>query len=138
MHLIKRDPFISIFEDVFGSRGLLNTDGALDLSPAVDVIEKDTEWVFYFDLPGVDKKNINIEIDEDYLVVSGKRDSKKEERKDGYVYSERRCGSFQRRFTLPGNIDTKKISASSENGVLQVTIGKITQVHSKKITLQPN
>ncbi len=141
MYLTRHEPFLDIFHNILGINDSLNVSTPTrSLSPSVDVIEKENQWTFYFDLPGVDKEHIDIEVDGNQLVVSGERQSEKEEKKSSYTYTERVHGKFQRCFTLPDNADTEKISAASENGVLKVHVEKIAQAQAqpRKIALQPN
>ena len=77
------------------------------------------------DLPGFDKKDIHIDVDDDQLVIHAERHSnyEKQEKKSGYLRCERSYGSYSRSFSLDG-IDSDKISAAYENGVLKLTLPK--------------
>jgi len=105
--------------------------------PAVDVVEKDSEFVVTAELPGLDEKNLEVEVSGDFLTIKGeKREEKEEKGKNTYV-SERRYGSFQRSFGLPDSIDRAKIAASFEKGVLKVTLPKTAEAvrRQKKIPI---
>ncbi len=106
------------------------------LTPLADIVEKDDEWVFRVDMPGVDKDHINIHVDGDQLVVSGNRHEKTEEKKDGYTYFERVDGNFERRFVLPETSDRGDISAKTKNGVLEIHIGKQPEVKPRRIAIE--
>ncbi len=100
--------------------------------PAVN--EKEDEKAYYIevDLPGVKKEDINVEVKDNILVISGERKFKKEEEDKGYKRVESFFGKFERRFTLPADADAEKIEAKVEDGVLHITIPKIEQKENAK------
>ena len=100
--------------------------------PAVN--EKEDEKAYYIevDLPGVKKEDINIEVKDNVLVISGERKFKKEEEDKGYKRVESFFGKFERRFTLPADADVEKIEAKVEDGVLRLTIPKVEQQENVK------
>lgn len=91
-------------------------------SPVIETFERDGRLVFRAELPGLDKDDVNVEIDGDQLVISGERTESEEQRRGGRVYSERCYGAFERRITLPEGCDLEDVEASFENGVLEVSI----------------
>ena len=97
-----------------------------------DIIEHDDEYVIEAELPGFEKKDINIDIDGDYLTIKAETKSEKEEKqcKGNYICRERRYGSFSRTFDI-SNINHEKISAEHNNGVLKITLPKLEEVKSK-------
>jgi len=104
-------------------------------TPAVDVVEKDDAYVVSAELPGLDEKNIEVEVSSDVLTIKGeKREEKEEKGKNTYV-SERRYGSFQRSFGLPDSVDRSKIAASFEKGVLKVTLPKTSEAVTRQKTI---
>jgi HSP20 family protein len=90
----------------------------------MDLVETENEFVLRADLPGVDEKDVKIEIEDRVLTVSGERKAEHEERKHGYYRVERSSGSFTRTLTLPEGVDPSAIKASFEQGVLEVRIPK--------------
>ena len=105
--------------------------------PAVN--EKEDEKAYYVevDLPGVKKEDINIEVKDNLLVISGERKFKKEENDKGYRRVESFFGKFERRFTLPADADVENIEAKVEDGVLKLTIPKVKeQENVKKIEIK--
>src|SRR5262245_35497357 len=92
--------------------------------PAMDLVEADGQYVLRADLPGLGQDDVSIELDERVLTISGERKSEHESSKDGYRRVERASGSFKRSVTLPEGVDPEAISASFENGVLEVSIPK--------------
>jgi HSP20 family protein len=104
-------------------------------SPAIDVVEKEDEFIVKVELPGVKENDIDISITGDTLTVSGEKRSDSEVNKKGYYYSESTYGSFSRSVTIPSTINTDKIEANCEEGVLEITLPKIPEVKPKKISV---
>lgn len=97
---------------------------ALDFQPACDVEETTSEYRMCFDLPGMKKDDIKIEIVDNQVTVKGVRnEEKKDENKNRKVY-ERRYGSFERTFILPTAINANKVEAAYNNGVLSLVVPK--------------
>ncbi|MBD3798262.1 MAG: Hsp20/alpha crystallin family protein, partial [Campylobacterales bacterium] len=88
------------------------------------------------DLPGVDKKDINVDIKDGVLTISGERKFKEEVNEKDFYKMESFYGKFQRSFSLPDDIDNDKIDANTENGVLNVFIPKSAPKESKKIEIK--
>ena len=106
-----------------------------DWVPAVDIKEENDSFVIIADIPGVDPKDIEVNMDDGMLTIRGEKESEKKEERDGYKRVERSFGSFYRRFSLPDTADAEKITARSNNGVLEVRIGKQEQVQPRKISV---
>ncbi len=106
------------------------------MTPPADIVERDDEWIFRVDMPGVDKDHINIHVDGDQLVVSGDRHEETKEKQDGYTYIERVDGNFERRFVLPETSNRGEISAKTKNGVLEIHIGKQPEVKPRRIAIE--
>ncbi|MFZ3058366.1 MAG: Hsp20/alpha crystallin family protein [Candidatus Methanoperedens sp.] len=98
--------------------------------PFIDVIETDKEVIATAEMPGLEKQDIKINVTEDRLEISAetKHEEKKEEK--GYVYRERRSGSYYRAISLPSPVDPDKSKASYKNGVLEIKMPK-TEVKKK-------
>ena len=90
--------------------------------PAVDVLEKDGNFVLKAELPGIEEKDIELRLDGNVLTLKGERKLEDKEEKDNYHRIESFYGSFSRSFTLPDTADRDKISADFKNGVLTVTV----------------
>lgn len=101
--------------------------------PQVDVKEENDRYVFLADIPGVNPKDIEVTSENGALTIKGERKIDKDEEREGYRRIERSRGSFYRRFNLPESVDTDKINARSNNGVLEITIPKTEKVKAKKI-----
>lgn len=107
-----------------------------DWIPAVDIKEDSDRFVIYADVPGVEAKDIEITLDNGTLTLKGHRESNKPEERQNYKRVERVRGSFLRRFTLPNTTDAAKVSARSQNGVLELVIPKSQQAQTRKITVE--
>ena len=110
---------------------------ASDWSPAVDIKEEDNRFLIQADIPGVDPKDIEVQMDNGVLSISGQRKAEHEEEKEGYKRIERSYGSFVRRFSLPETADPDNIKAKSKNGSLEVVVAKrAAPTHSRRITVE--
>ncbi|QWG16010.1 Hsp20/alpha crystallin family protein [Bradyrhizobium sediminis] len=110
-------------------------DLGFNVTPAIDIVEKDKAFEVTAELPGLDVKDIDIQLADGVLTIKGEKQEQKEEKtKDRYV-SERRYGSFRRSLQVPGSVDAGKIEASYKSGVLTVTLPKSpdAQNNQKKI-----
>ena len=113
-------------------------EAPLHFKPSVDVRETENEFLLQADLPGIDKKDIEVKVEDGILYMSGKRESTQNEQKDGYRYRERQYGSFERRFSLGDHIAIENIKASHENGVLTLTLPKREEAKPKQIEVTVN
>lgn len=104
-----------------------------DFAPACNMTENGKEYTLQFDVPGIKKEDIKIELENNRLTVSGERRQKKEESDEKHFRSEVGYGSFMRSFTLPTAVDENKIDAQQENGVLTVKIPKATTTKAKEV-----
>jgi HSP20 family protein len=106
-----------------------------DWVPAVDIKEEKDSFVIVADIPGVDPNDIEVHMENGMLTIKGEKESEKKEEREGYKRVERSFGSFYRRFSLPDTADAEKITAKSNNGVLEVRIAKQEQVQPRKISV---
>ncbi|KVI01506.1 17.9 kDa class II heat shock protein-like [Cynara cardunculus var. scolymus] len=117
------------------TRAYVRDARAMAATPA-DVKEYPNSYVFIVDMPGLKSGDIKVQVeDENVLVISGERKREHEqEEKEGvkYVRMERRIGKFMRKFVLPENANTEKISAICQDGVLTVTVEKLPPPEPKK------
>jgi len=105
-------------------------------APAVDIEENEHEVVIRADVPGVDEKNLEVRVQEDTLLLSGKREDRQQKTDGRTHYSERRCGAFCRQFRLGTEVDDTKIEASYRNGVLTVVLPKKEAAKPRHIPVQ--
>ena len=104
--------------------------------PAVDVMEEKERFVLRADVPGVAATDIDVNMEDGVLTVSGERHAESRDDIDGLRRFERASGRFSRRFTLPETADAEHIAAKSANGILEVTIPKLPQVQPRRITVE--
>jgi HSP20 family protein len=90
----------------------------------MDLVETDEHLVLKTDLPGLDSEDVQIEVNDGVLTVSGERKTEHEEQREGYHRVERAYGGFSRSLTLPRDIDAEQVEASFDKGVLEVRIPK--------------
>ncbi|HEY9129105.1 MAG TPA: Hsp20/alpha crystallin family protein [Sulfurovum sp.] len=107
-------------------------------TPSVNTREGEYAYHVEVDLPGVKKEDINVDLKDDVLTISGERKTKSEISEKDYYKKECSYGKFQRSFTLPEDTDVENIEANSEDGVLEVVIPKLKKVEkeSKKIEVK--
>ena len=103
--------------------------------PATDVVENDNEYVLRADLPGLSESDVNVELDDNVLRISGERKSEQEQRTEGYYRIERSFGRFSRALTLPEGVTAESINAAFDNGVLEVHIQKPEQHKPQKVAI---
>ena len=90
--------------------------------PAIDLEEKDGNYLVKADLPGMRKEDIHVELKDGYLTLRGERKSEHEENKDNYHMIERTYGTFERSFRVPNGVTEKDIHAKYHNGVLELSV----------------
>ena len=118
-----------LFEDFFSNQMISNPNMATDL------IENHDNYKLYLELPGVEKKDVNITYKDSCLEITGEKTSKLDQKKSSYHLSERYSGSFKRAFKLPKAIKHQDISACFHHGVLEVTIPKTPEEKAKVISI---
>lgn len=101
-------------------------------SPAVEVFERGNDFVIRADLPGLSKDDVDVDIDNGVLTISGERRSEHEEERQGYFRSERGYGAFSRSIQLPEGVDEDQVNASFKDGVLEVTMPRPQGETSKR------
>jgi HSP20 family protein len=104
--------------------------------PAADVYETEKELVVELDVPGYEEKELALEVTDHMLTVTGERTKEKEAKEKSFYLHERLEKHFERRFTLPAEVDTTKIAAKFHTGVLEVHIPKIEQAKARKIEIK--
>ena len=134
MTLVKWNPTRSLmtdFDRIFDSMFTLNLPRFPSVKswiPAVDVNETETEFLLSADMPGLNKKDVSIDIHDGVITIKGERAIDNEKSTDDYRIRERQLGSFNRSFRLPDNVNEVKVAAKFKNGVLKVTLPKTKEV----------
>ncbi len=103
--------------------------------PAVDIFETDDHIVIKAELPGVDSKDVDVEVKDRVLTLKGERSYENEVKEENYYRKERVFGRFHRAFTLPVDVNPDKIKAQFKNGVLKIEIPKPEETKPKKISV---
>lgn len=117
--------FESIFDDLFEFPRTVDPDVKV---PVHDVIENDKEYQIQMLLAGIKKENISIDVEKDILIIKAER---KEVKDLKYNRKETYFGKYERKFTLPDNVDKENIGAELIDGILNVTVPKLTDNISK-------
>jgi HSP20 family protein len=121
-------------------RGMANNEAELgfsEWSPTVDIEEDADNYLIRADVPGVDKKDINVHLENGVLSISGEKKVEKETSNGNKQHrTERYCGSFSRRFTLPTAIQSDKVDASYKDGVLSLKVPKAEEAKPKAIEIK--
>ena len=104
-------------------------------SPNSEAARSDDNYEINMELPGVEESDLNISLDGSFLTVSGEKKSQHQESGKSFFFSERTYGAFQRTFRVPGDVDTQAIDATFSNGVLKLTLPKLTETKSPKQTI---
>jgi len=132
-----RDEVESLFSrfanDPWGWGGLETGLTAWPRSFRADMAESDDEVIVTLELPGVDSKDLDINVSGQTLTVRGEKREDREEKERSYHYVERQFGSFHRSIPLPASVDADKVDASFKNGVLTIRLGKRPEARPKKI-----
>jgi HSP20 family protein len=130
-----QDRINRVFRESYG-HGSTGQDESLTTSsfaPAVDVYEDEHNVTLKIEVPGIDEKDIDVRIENNTLTVHGERKIEKEEKEENYRRVERQYGSFTRTFTLPTTVDSEKVSANYDKGVLKITLPKKAEAKPKQI-----
>lgn len=105
-------------------------------APSVDISETDKQYLIDVEVPGMDKKDIELNVDNNTLTISGERRFENKEEEKNYHRVESSYGSFSRSFTLPDNVESESIQATYNNGILHITIEKSEQKMKKQIKIK--
>lgn len=127
-----QDRLNRLFQDSY-ARGADELMTAGSFVPAVDVYEDEQAITLKVEVPGIEQKDIDLRLENDTLTVRGERKFEQEEKEENFHRIERRYGSFTRSFTLPNTVDTDKVTAEYENGVLRVRMAKRAEAKPKQI-----
>jgi len=137
------NPFISLqreinrlFDNFTQGFPALSTGGAAELLPNLDVTETDKQIEITAELPGLEEKDVQVNLADNVLTIRGEKKAEKEEKDKTYRLVERSYGSFVRSLELPEGVNADAIKASIDKGVLKVTVPKPAPVQVKKIDVK--
>lgn len=111
-------------------------DNGANLMPSIDVTETDKEIEITAELPGLEEKDVQINVADNVLTIRGEKKAEKEEKDKNYRLVERSYGSFERSLELPDGINADAIKAAIAKGVLKVTVPKPAPAQTKKIEVK--
>ncbi len=123
-----------LFEDF--TRGWPAFGSTSELMPSMDVTETEKDIEITAELPGLQEKDVQVNIADDVLTIKGEKKAEKEENDKNYRMVERSYGSFSRTLQLPSGIDPDAIKASIDKGILKVTIPKPAAAQVKKVEVK--
>ena len=133
-----RNRFNQIFADDFFRDDEEHSISATSWHPAADIFETKEEYVFKVELPGLSKDDISIEFENGILTIKGEKTAEKDVKEENFHRFERSFGIFCRSFTLPKNIDDKKIKANMKDGILELKVPKAEEAKAKNINININ
>lgn len=125
----------SVFDRFFGDMGWREPSLTRQFVPALDVSENGNEFVVKAELPGMDPKEVDINLTGNLLTIRGEKKHEKEEKGDGFHRMERSYGSFSRSFQLPCEVQEDKIEAHHKNGVLDLRLPKAESAKRKSVKI---
>jgi HSP20 family protein len=128
-----------VFEDFtrgWPTRGWPASGTTAELMPSMDVVESDKEYEITAELPGLQEKDVQVNVADNVLTIKGEKKAEKEEKDKNYRMFERSYGSFYRTLELPSGINPDNIKASLSNGVLKVTVPKPAPAQAKKVEVK--
>ena len=128
-----QDRINRVFRESYSGAGQDDALTTSSFAPAVDVYEDEHKVALKIEVPGIDEKDIDVRVENNTLTVHGERKIEKEEKEENYRRVERQYGSFTRTFTLPTTVDTEKVSATYDKGVLKIALPKKAEAKPKQI-----
>jgi len=132
--LSRLDPFFDVRE--FMRRGFESPDASF--APSLDLVERESDILVRVEVPGVDPDEVEVNVHDGILTVSGERTVEHTEEGEKWIRRETTYGSFERRVTLPKDVDAETVSADYKNGVLEISVPKPTKAVPKKVEVRVN
>lgn len=128
-----REPLGDIFFDRLWPEW--KRDTGEEITPSVDLVEKDDKYLLTAELPGLGKDDISISVEDGFITISGTREENTETEKADYHIKEMRYGSFSRTFRLNKRVLEDKVDATYKDGILTVEIPLAEEVKTRKIKI---
>src|SRR4029077_14295890 len=122
-----------LFQESYSPEGPEDALTTTSFAPPVDIYEDEHSIMLKLEAPGIDEKDIDVRLENNTLTVHGERKIEKEEKEENYRRVERQYGSFTRTFTLPTTVDSEKVSATYDKGVLKIALPKKAEAKPKQI-----
>jgi HSP20 family protein len=134
------DEMEETFQDVFGRPfypvAWARTPEVRAWSPPMEIYENEQNYIVRMELPGVSRNDIEISVTEDTITIKGERKAPEGMEEESYLLCERCYGTFERTITFPTAIDTENISASYDEGILNLTVAKVAEAVGRKIEIK--
>jgi HSP20 family protein len=124
--------FNTVFEQPAPGRG---NGGARRWMPAMDLVETADHYVLRADLPGLSDEDVNVQLEDNMLTISGERKAEHESEQEGYYRLERAFGAFSRSLTLPDGVEPDGVQAHFDRGVLEIRIPKPAQKKPRQVQI---
>ena len=128
-----QDRMNRLFRESYSPEGPDEALTTTSYAPPVDIYEDEHNITLKLEVPGIDEKDIDVRVENNTLTVHGERKIEKEEKEENYRRVERQYGSFTRTFTLPTTVDSEKVSATYDKGVLKIALPKKAEAKPKQI-----
>ncbi|MBD2741295.1 Hsp20/alpha crystallin family protein [Coleofasciculus sp. FACHB-1120] len=141
MTLIRWQPFQEMetlrrqMDRVFDELASVNRDAPITWKPAIELQDTEDSLILRAQLPGIEAKDLDIRISREAVVITGERRYEKKEQEGGYVRSEFRYGNFQRVIPLPVAIQNDRVESEFKDGVLMLTLPKVTATRDRVVKL---
>lgn len=132
--LSMHDDIHRFFEGAFGGTGK-ERGSETSWCPPTDIFETKDNYVFKLEVPGISKKDIHVELKGNNLTIEGEKREPNKVKKENYHRVESYSGKFSRTYSLPGNVDPKKVEAHLEDGILELRLGKREEEKAKTISI---
>ena len=127
--------FSTFFDTPTGGKNGGNGGATRRWIPSMDLVETQDDFVLKADLPGMVESDVNVELENNVLTISGERKTEHEEQHEGYYRLERASGAFSRALSLPEGVDADAVTAGFDNGVLTVRIPKPAQAKPRRVKI---
>src|SRR2546428_11462236 len=134
---VLQDRMNRLFEAAGRNYGTDEPAATTSWSPAVDIFETEGDIVVKAEMPGMDRKDITLHLENNVLTLRGDRKFEKETKDENYHRIERSYGNFSRSFSIPATVDEEKIRADYKDGVLKIVLPKKDQAKPKQIKIAP-
>ena len=132
-YLATREPLFRLVDSFFN--GDAQGEETRSWVPPVDIQETGDAYLFHAELPGLTKEDIHITLENNVLRISGERKLEKDVKKESYHRVERTYGTFARTFTLPTQVDSEKVQAAFQNGILTISVPKAEMAKPRRIEI---
>ena len=132
---LNREPFARMFESFFNGAQPDEEVSNRNWVPPVDIQETEEGYRLLAELPGLTKDDITITLENNVLRLAGERKFERDVKRESFHRVERTYGAFSRAFALPHQVNSERVQAAFENGVLTITVPKAEQAKPRKIAI---